>query len=155
MIVAPSAPLDTVAVPTDAEFAQCVLRWLRGDLPAHPFDGLQEWEGIDVPGAIVPPGRGDVLDQLFPPDNLLQIRVDRRFTGERLEGYRLRASGTVGVATVGGGVGEGAFATVTVRPKVPGSSLLTMLSYALVPDLSPEHRPEIDVRDAPIVSLVL
>lgn len=154
MTIAPSAPLDTAQVVTDAEIVQRVLRWLRGD-PPDPFDGLEELGSVDVPTSVVPPKRGDILDQLFPPDNLLRIRVERRFTGDRLEGYRLRASGLVGVATVGEEMGTGSFATVTVQPKVPGSSLLTMLSYALVPDLSSERRPEIDIKKAPIVSLIV
>ena len=155
MIIAPSAPLDIAEVATDAEVAQCVLRWLRGDLPAYPFDGLEELEHVEVPATVVRPGRGEILDQLFPPDNPLRIRVERKFTGDLLEGYRLRASGLVGIATVGEEMGTGSLATLAVRPKVPGSSLLTMLSYALVPDLSSERRPEIAVKDAPIVSLVL
>lgn len=131
------------------------LTWLRGDLPTYPFEGFEELDRVDVPLTIVPPGRGDILDQLFPPDNLLGIRVERRFRGDQLEGYRLHAGGLVGLATVGDRKRDETFATVTVQPKVPGSSLLTMLSYALVPDLSSEHRPEIDVKDMPIVSLVL
>lgn len=144
---------ETMTMEDDQTIRSRALAWLRGDLPAYSFDGLEELERVDVPTDVVPPEKGDVLDRLFPPDNLLRIRVERRFTGDRLEGYGLRASGLVGIATVGEDTGS--FATVTVRPKVPGSSLLTMLSYALVPDLSSEHRPEIDVRNAPIVSLVL
>ena len=56
-----------------------VLAWLRGNLPAHPFDGLKELEAVDVPAQVVPPGKGHVLDRLFPPDdalNPLGIRVD-------------------------------------------------------------------------------
>jgi len=140
---------------TDDQTRARALAWLRDELEAHPFDGLQELERVDVPLDVVPPKQGAVLDQLFPPDNLLQIRVERKFVDERLAGYRLRASGRVGVATVGDQNDDGAWASVTVQPKVPGASLLTMLSYALVPDLSSEHRPAIDVREAPLVSLVL
>jgi 5-methylcytosine-specific restriction endonuclease McrBC regulatory subunit McrC len=145
----------TVTAEDDQDIGSRALDWLRGELPAHPFDGLEELECIDVPTAVVPPGRGDILDQLFPPDNLLRIRVERRFTGDRLENYRLCASGLVGISTVGKAVDAESFATVTVRPKVPGSSLLTMLSYALVPDLSSEHRPGIDIKEAPVVSLIV
>jgi 5-methylcytosine-specific restriction endonuclease McrBC regulatory subunit McrC len=146
---------NTVPAEDDQVIRSRALAWLRGDLPAYPFDGLEELERVDVPTAVVPPGRGDILDQLFPPDNLLRIRVERRFTGDHLEGYRLRASGLVGISTVGEATDAGSFATVTVRPKVPGSSLLTMLSYALVPDLSSEHRPRIDIKEAPVVSLIV
>lgn len=134
-----------------------MLAWLRGDIRPAPFEGLSEWETADVPADVVPPGKGHVLDQLFPPDdalNPLGMRVDRRFSGDRLEGYRLCASGRVGIATVGDEAGDGLTATLVVRPKIPGSSLLRMLSYALVPDLSPEHRPEIEAKDAPTISLV-
>ena len=155
MIVGVPSRLEPAEAASDAEVADCVLSWLHGDLPTYPFDGFEEWELVDVPTDVLPPGRGDVLDRLFPPDNLLQIRVERKFTGDRVEGYRLCASGLVGISTVGDGMDLGSSATVTVRPKVPGSSLLTMLSYAFVPDLSSGHRPEIDVKNAPIVSLVL
>jgi len=101
MIIPPSTPPDIAEVATDAGVAQCVLRWLCGDLPAYPFDGLEELEYAEVPAAVVPPGKGEILDRLFPPDKLLRIRVERRFTGDLLEGYRLRASGLVGIATVG------------------------------------------------------
>jgi 5-methylcytosine-specific restriction enzyme subunit McrC len=154
MDVVVQAP-DTMIEEGDRAIEAQALTWLRGDIPEHPFDGLEELEYRDVPPAVVPPGRGDVLDRLFPPNNLLRIRVERRFTGDRLEGYRLRASGLVGIATVGDLAGERALATVIVRPKVSGSSLMTMLSYALVPDLSSERRPEIDVKDVPIVSFTL
>ena len=135
-----------------------VLAWLRGDFLPAPFEGLSEWEAVDVPVEVVPPGGGHVLDQLFPPDdalNPLGVRVERRFSGDRLEGYRLCASGRVGIATVGDEAEDGLTATLVVRPKVPGSSLLRMLSYALVPDLSPEHRPEIEAKDAPTISLIM
>lgn len=135
-----------------------VLTWLRGGLPDHPFDGLRELESVNVPVEVVPPGGGHILDGLFPPDdalNPLRIRVDRRFTGDRLEGYRLCASDRVGIAAVGDKGEDGMSATLVVRPKVSGASLLRMLSYALAPDLSPDQRPDIAVKDAPVVSLLV
>lgn len=148
-------PIGPDAIKGETEVMQRVLYWLRGDLPAQPFNGLTELEYVEVPTDVVPPGKGNVLDQLFPPDNLLKIRVKRRFDGDQLKSYRLCASGLVGMVTVGEETNAGISATVTVQPKVPGSSLLTMLSYALVPDLTSKHHPNIDIQDMPIVSLIL
>jgi len=137
------------------EIVARVLTWLRGELPGYTFDGLEELGRIDVPSEIVPPGNGEILDELFPPDNLLQLKVERRFTGDKLEGYRLCASGRAGIVAVSDRDNEFLSATITVRPKIPAASLLTMLSYALVPELTAEQRAQIDVRDTQTVSLVV
>jgi len=137
------------------EVKATALAWLRDQVPSYPFDGLEELAGVDVPPEIVPPGRGEVLDELFPPGNLLRIGVERRFTGDRLQGYRLCASGLVGVAAVGDPASGMPVATVVVKPKVPGASLLTMLSYAFVPELSSAQRAQVDVRDASVASLLI
>ncbi len=154
MTVAPPLPLTTTTG-TDAAITKRVLRWLRNDLPDYPFAGLEEGGHVDVPQAVVPPGKGSVLDQLFPPDNLLRIQVGRSFCSDQLTGYRLYASGLVGITAVGDKVNGEAAVTLTVYPKVPGSSLLTMLSYALVPDLSSPLHPSIRLQDATIVSIIL
>ena len=137
------------------EIVERVLNWLRGELTGHAFDGLEELGQIDVPSEVVPPGHGEILDKLFPPDNLLQLKVERRFTGDKLEGYRICASGRVGIFAVSDRDNEFLSATITVRPKIPAASLLTMLSYALVPELTAEQRALIDVKDTQTVSLVV
>jgi len=154
-------PVDIAAklAPSDRVSAEAVkdkaLAWLRGQVPGYPFDGLEELASVDVPSEIVPPGKGEVLDELFPPNNLLQIRVERRFVGDQLQGYRLCASGLVGVAAIGDPISGLPVATVMVEPKVPGASLLTMLSYAFVPEMSSEQRAQIDVKDTSIASLLV
>jgi 5-methylcytosine-specific restriction endonuclease McrBC regulatory subunit McrC len=149
-----SFPHDSLAE-NSQEIVERVLTWLRGELPGYTFDGLEELGQIDVPSEVVPPGNGEILDKLFPPANLLQLKVQRRFTGDKLEGYRLCASGRVGIAAVSDRDSELPSATITVRPKIPAASLLTMLSYALVPELSAEQRAQIDASDTQTVSLVV
>lgn len=116
---------------------------------------LEELQPVEVPPHIVPPGNGDVLYGLFPADNPLKIEVRPRFERDRLSGYSICPSGYVGVMAVGEDrPGRGAV-TLSVLPKIPDASLLTMLSYAFFPDLEPpEPAVWLAEKPPPLVSLV-
>jgi len=137
----------------EKEIINRFFNWIEGNLEDYPFDFLQELSYCDIPPEIIPPEKGYILDELFLPDNILKIGIERRLSGDKITGYRLRASDLVGVAAIGNK--EKGFATLIVKPKIPGSSLFTMLSYAFLPELTSEEIAEIETEDISIVSIII
>ena len=131
-----------------------VTSWLRGEIPACPFSGFEELDQVKVPVEIVPPGKGEDLEELFR-GNSLGITVERVLLGDQLVGYIICASGLVGVTAVGGGIENITPASVVVKPKIPGTSILTMLNYAYVLPYVEEQQPQFDITEAPLVSLII
>lgn len=145
---------DPPAERTVQQVIEQVTKWLRNELLDYPFPGLHELDQVAIPVEIVPPGQGDILEDLFK-NNHLSVVVSRSMNGDQVTGYKLCASGLVGITVIGSGLAGIKPATLIVKPKIQDANLLTMLNYAFVPELSLEKEATIDIEDSSAIFLLL